>query len=56
MENIEVLHQVFAPLEVAAIGLVTESPRLRIGPVIDEDVTALRVVYEEALQRRLDRS
>ena len=55
VENIKVLHQVFAPLEVAAIGLVTLAPRLKIGDTIDEDVTALRTLYEAALPGRLDR-
>jgi phosphoribosylformylglycinamidine synthase subunit PurL len=55
-ENIEVLHQVFAPLEVAAIGRVTMGLRFKIGAVIDEDVAALQTLYEEALPGRLDRS
>ncbi len=55
VENIKVLHQVFAPLEVVAIGLVTRASRLKIGTAIDEDVAALRSLYEEALPGRLDR-
>ncbi len=55
VENIKVLHQVFAPLEVVAIGLVTRASRLKIGTAIDEDVVALRSLYEEALPGRLDR-
>jgi phosphoribosylformylglycinamidine synthase subunit PurL len=56
VENIEVLHQVFAPLEVVAIGRVTLAPRLKIGVTIDEDVDALRGLYEDALPGRLERS
>jgi phosphoribosylformylglycinamidine synthase subunit PurL len=56
VENIEVLYQVFAPLEVAAIGRVTMGLRFKIGAVIEEDVAALQTLYEEALPGRLDRS
>jgi phosphoribosylformylglycinamidine synthase len=55
-ENIEVLHQVFGPLEVVAIGHVTLAPRCRIGAVLDEDVITLQRLYEEGLSGRLDRS
>jgi phosphoribosylformylglycinamidine synthase II len=55
-ENIEVIHQVFAPLEVIAIGRVTLFPRFSINAVIDEEVAALQHAYEEALPGRLDRS
>ena len=55
VENIEVLHQVFAPLETVAIGRVTMTPRLKIGAAIDEDVAALRDLYEGALPGRLGR-
>ncbi len=52
-ENIEVLHQVFAPLEVIAIGRVTLAPRLKIRDAIDEDVATLQHLYEEGLSGRL---
>ena len=52
-ENIQVLHQVFASLEIAAIGRVTAAPRLKIDGVIDEDVEVLRCLYEEAIPGRL---
>ncbi len=55
VENIQVLHQVFAPLEVVAIGRVTQAPRLKIGTAIDENVAALQRLYEEALPGRLGR-
>jgi hypothetical protein len=55
MENIQVLHQVFAPLEIAAIGRVTVAPRLKIDEVIDENVDALRRLYEDAIPERLVR-
>jgi phosphoribosylformylglycinamidine synthase subunit PurL len=55
VENIQVLHQVFAPLEVVAIGRVTQAPQLKIGTVIDENVAALQRLYEEALPGRLGR-
>jgi hypothetical protein len=56
VENIEVLHQIFAPLEVVVTGRVTQAPRLKIGAAIDEDVAALRGLYEGALPGRLERS
>jgi phosphoribosylformylglycinamidine synthase len=56
VENIEVLHQIFAPLEVVVSGRVTQAPRLKIGAAIDEDVAALRGLYEGALPGRLERS
>jgi phosphoribosylformylglycinamidine synthase II len=55
LENIQVLHQVFAPLEVVAIGRVTAANRLKIDAVIDEDVDALRHLYEDAIPGRLKR-
>jgi phosphoribosylformylglycinamidine synthase len=55
MENIQVLHQVFAPLEIVVIGRVTAAPRLKIGKVIDEDVDTLRRRYEDAIPGRLKR-
>jgi hypothetical protein len=55
LENIQVLHQVFAPLEVVAIGRVTAAPRLKIGAAIDEEVDALWHLYEDAIPGRLKR-
>jgi phosphoribosylformylglycinamidine synthase len=55
MENSEVLHQVFAPLEIVSIGRVTAAPRLKIDEVIDEEVDALRRLYEDAIPGRLAR-
>jgi phosphoribosylformylglycinamidine synthase subunit PurL len=55
MENIQVLHQVFAPLEIAVIGRVTAAPRLKIDEVIDEDVDTLLRLYEDAIPGRLKR-
>jgi len=55
MENIQVLHQVFAPLEIAVIGRVTAAPCLKIDEVIDEDVDTLRRLYEDAIPGRLKR-
>jgi phosphoribosylformylglycinamidine synthase len=53
VENIQVLHKVFSPLEVVAIGLVTIAPHLRIGNVIDEEIAILQHLYEHALPGRL---
>ncbi len=54
-ENVEVLREVFAPLEVREIGRVSAAPRLVIGRDIDEDVAALQRLYEDALPGRLGR-
>jgi phosphoribosylformylglycinamidine synthase II len=51
--HLEALRRVFEPLEVTVLGQVTENPRLRIAPGIDEDVNDLVRIYEEALPRRL---
>jgi phosphoribosylformylglycinamidine synthase II len=51
--HLEELRRVFEPLEVTVLGQVTENPRLRIAPEIDEDVNDLMRIYEEALPRRL---
>ncbi len=40
-------------LEFAIIGKVTADPRLRIGAAIDDDVSELRRIYEDAIPRRL---
>ena len=54
VENIQVLQQVFAPLEIVAIGRVSAAPRLKIDVVIDEDVATLQRLYEEAIPGRLN--
>jgi phosphoribosylformylglycinamidine synthase len=53
VENIEVISQLFRPLEVRQIGRVSANPRLKVGTLIDEDVRALMRLYEEALPGRL---
>ena len=40
-------------LEFAIIGKVTTDPRLRIGAAIDDDISELRRIYEDAIPRRL---
>ena len=35
------------------IGKVIAEPRLKIGAVIDEDVSELQRIYEDAIPRRL---
>jgi phosphoribosylformylglycinamidine synthase subunit PurL len=55
MENIQVVRQVFTPLEIVEIGLVTAALRFKIDGVIDEDVDALRRLYENAIPGRLMR-
>ncbi len=49
------VEQLFAPrgLEFAVIGRVTSEPRLKIGKAIDEDVSELMRIYENAIPRRL---
>ena len=42
-----------AGLEIVASGRVTSTARLRIGSVIDEDLHALREIYERALPGRI---
>jgi phosphoribosylformylglycinamidine synthase len=54
VENIEVISQLFRPLEVRQIGRVSANPRLKVGTLIDEDVRGLMRLYEEALPGRLD--
>ena len=51
--HLEELRRVFEPLEVMVLGRVTENPRLRIAPEVDEDVNDLMQIYEETLPRRL---
>jgi phosphoribosylformylglycinamidine synthase subunit PurL len=52
-QNLDELRRLFEPLKVSVLGRVTETPRLKIAPEIDEDVNELRRIYEEALPRRL---
>ena len=40
-------------LEFAVVGKVTADPRLKIGNAIDEDVSELQRIYEDAIPRRL---
>jgi phosphoribosylformylglycinamidine synthase len=40
-------------LEFAVVGKVIAEPRLKIGNVIDEDVSELQRIYEDAIPRRL---
>jgi len=51
--HLEELRRVFEPLEVTVLGRVTENPRLRIAPEVDEEVNELMQIYEDALPRRL---
>ena len=54
-ENIAALDQLFAgrEIEFAVIGRVTSEHRLKIVNVIDEDVSELMRIYENAIPRRL---
>jgi selenophosphate synthetase-related protein len=54
-EDIARVEQLFAgrEIEFAVIGRVTSAPRLKIGNVIDEDVSELMRIYENAIPRRL---
>ena len=54
-ENLKAIHDIFAPLEVRPIGRVSAAARLKLGRWLDEDVVALRRLYEEALPGRLGR-
>jgi phosphoribosylformylglycinamidine synthase subunit PurL len=56
IENVQVLHKIFVPLEVVAIGRVTTAGRLKIDTIIDEDVATLQCLYEEAIPGRLNQS
>jgi phosphoribosylformylglycinamidine synthase II len=55
IEHVERLTQIFAGngVECRAIGRVTAEARLRLLPVLDEDVRGLLTKYEEALPGRL---
>jgi phosphoribosylformylglycinamidine synthase len=54
-ENVAALEQLFAgrEIEFAVIGRVTSEHRLKIVNVIDEDVSELMRIYENAIPRRL---
>jgi selenophosphate synthetase-related protein len=54
-ENVAALEQLFAGREIdfAVIGRVTSEHRLKIVNVIDEDVSELMRIYENAIPRRL---
>jgi phosphoribosylformylglycinamidine synthase II len=54
-ENVPALEQLFAgrEIEFAVIGHVTSEHRLKIVNVIDEDVSELMRIYENAIPRRL---
>src|SRR5260370_2045608 len=56
-DDIARVEQLFAGREIgidfATIGRVTSEPRLKIGEAIDEDVTELMRIYENAIPRRL---
>ena len=54
-EDIARVEKLFAgrDIEFAVIGRVTSEPRLKIGNVIDEDVSELMRIYENAIPRRL---
>jgi len=40
-------------LEFAVVGKVIADPRLKIGNAIDDDVSELQRIYEDAIPRRL---
>ena len=40
-------------LEFAVVGKVIADPRLKLGSAIDEDVSELQRIYEDAIPRRL---
>ena len=54
-KDIARVEQLFAGrgIEFAIIGRVTKEPRLKIGEAIDEDVSELMRIYENAIPRRL---
>jgi phosphoribosylformylglycinamidine synthase len=52
-QHLEELRRIFESLKVTVLGRVTETPRLRIAPELDEDVNELLRIFEEALPRRL---
>jgi phosphoribosylformylglycinamidine synthase len=52
-QGLEELRRIFQPLELCVLGTVSEIPRLRIAPGVDEDTNELRQIYEAALPGRL---
>lgn len=52
-ENTTALREIFAPLEAIVVGRVTSTLRLRIANVIDENISELLRLYENALPQRL---
>jgi phosphoribosylformylglycinamidine synthase II len=52
-DNIGSISEAFLPLEVRLAGLVNETGRLKISRVIDEDLSDLKELYEEALPGRI---
>jgi phosphoribosylformylglycinamidine synthase len=58
VENVERVRDIFGRhgIECVTIGIVTERGRLKIGSAINEDVSELWQIYEQALPKRLERS
>jgi phosphoribosylformylglycinamidine (FGAM) synthase-like enzyme len=61
-ESLAALQEIFAPLDFLVLGRVTKESRLRIRAtgtgddyIVDEDVSNLLRLYEEALTGRLSR-
>ncbi|HEV2171666.1 MAG TPA: AIR synthase related protein, partial [Candidatus Binatus sp.] len=54
-ENVARVEKLFVSrgLEFAVVGRVTSDPRLKIGKAIDESVSELQRIYEDAIPRRL---
>lgn len=52
-ENLAVLREIFEPLEVTIIGQVISRPKLKISNLIDENISELLRLYENALPQRL---
>jgi phosphoribosylformylglycinamidine synthase len=52
-QNLAELRKIFQPLDLCVLGRVSEIPRLRVNPEIDEDANELLQIYEQALPRRL---
>ncbi|HZP46753.1 MAG TPA: phosphoribosylformylglycinamidine synthase subunit PurL [Candidatus Binataceae bacterium] len=53
-DKVDALREIFAPLEVRVIGRVTSQPRLIVGTLFDESINELRLLYDQALPRRLE--
>ncbi|HYK17498.1 MAG TPA: hypothetical protein VEV37_05740, partial [Bryobacteraceae bacterium] len=55
VKDVEQLEQIFSSrgIECHPLGRVTAEARLRLVPVVDEDVRELERRYEEALPKRL---